>query len=174
MKLRYLINNGPGFSKREQIDWRAFIGGVYIMKRSLLIIIFSIFIASLLLPGGYGSWADVLTIKGKIKVVEPPPPLTPIPTPALVPIIPIIDGTDSTTPEIDIVAVDAGLPDNTENAGSIIQDEGDQTGQAAELIQQDDSSGQQVQPDGEESSTDEQRQSDSNKTDSNSSVITGE
>lgn len=98
------------------------------MKKSILIIIFSIFTASLFIPGGYGSWTDVLTIKGIITVVEPPPPPpipTPTPTPTPVPgaIIPDVNAEEGITPEGNPASVEAGSPSDIDNTGSIIPEE---------------------------------------------------
>ncbi len=49
------------------------------MKKRILIIISSILIASLFLPGGYGSWTNKLIIQGSIEVVQSTPTRTPIP-----------------------------------------------------------------------------------------------
>lgn len=96
------------------------------MKKSLMVIIFSAFIALMLLPGGYGAWTDVLTIKGRIKVVEPPPPppaiAVPTPTPTATP-----------TPEDGAVII--APPDNIAGEPELTDNTGDQVEQPPERVQ---------------------------------------
>lgn len=115
------------------------------MKKSIVIIIFSVLTASLFLPGGYGYWTDVLTIKGSIEVVPTPIPvptqmLIPITTDASVVVIPVLNGNDALPTENTQGTVEAELPISTGNADSSMPSSGDQSVSVPEAIQQDDNS----------------------------------
>ena len=113
------------------------------MKKSIVIIIFSIFAAFLFLPGGYGSWTDELIIKGNIAIVQPTP--TPTPTPMLmltsIPelVLPVADDINSTIPTNNTVADEAGLPNDTGNDDSTNPGMEDQGGSVPDSTQEDSS-----------------------------------
>lgn len=73
--------------------------------RKTIIIIISLISAFVLMSGGYGSWQKPLIITGKIKVVEPPPPV--------IETAPILDPNQSTIVEPEVISNPAEVETGT-------------------------------------------------------------